>query len=128
MGHPSAGGPARSGARAAAFARAVAALERLGDELVAITGFCRSGYSQTFTLPLAVPTRAPPTEGCGGDILAVLRDAGCRLTLSQIEGAFARLGKEWSDRTLKRHLADLLAAGWVDNDPNGDPPGYGVRG
>lgn len=67
-----------------------------------------------------------PLRGCAADILTVLRAAGRRMTTMDILAELDRSGMEWSDRTVKGCLAELVDAGTIDNDQKARPRGYGV--
>ncbi len=58
------------------------------------------------------------------DILAVLREAGRRLTTAQILAELARRQWHHGESTIKRHLAEMMDDGFIDNDPKERPPGY----
>ncbi len=79
--------------------------------------------------PPPAASRATPREpvnGCGADILRVLREVGCRLTLRRLLDEFADREIPWSESSVNRHLAMLREAGLVNNDPEARPPGYGI--
>lgn len=60
------------------------------------------------------------------DILAVLRAAGRRLTADQIMSDLAARGWIHGERTVTGHLAAMVKAGTLDNDPRAKPPGYRI--
>jgi hypothetical protein len=66
-----------------------------------------------------------PLEGCGRDILDILRACNVRLTAPQLLDEMADRGLEHSSRSVDRHLALLRQAGLVDHDSHAKPPGYG---
>lgn len=89
------------------------------------------GKTYVFQLPPPAPAArpppgAPPTRGCPGDIYRALKAAGRRLTCPEIVDAFAEAGVEWSERTIRQHLAEMIERGWIDHDPQAKPPGYSV--
>ncbi len=67
-----------------------------------------------------------PVEGCGADILTVLRESGLRMTGPEIMSEFQERGIEWSESSLARWLKLLQDGGLVDNDRRAHPPGYGA--
>lgn len=73
--------------------------------------------------PPPAPEPVAPTTGCRADILQVLRAAGQRLTAAEILSEMLRRGMEWSERSVKRYLAEMLAEHVVDNI---QPDGYGL--
>jgi hypothetical protein len=122
--------PVRSGSVSASALRQMAEQAALASTLTLGDAYTLSTTAGQVLVqpPAAAAAGGRTTAGCGGDIVRVLREAGHRLTEPQIEDAFGRLRIEWFDRTVKRHLAELQNDGFLDNDPNADPPGYGLRG
>jgi hypothetical protein len=86
----------------------------------------------SFNLPPATPSREtnpPPQKEDGerdlrADILTILRAAGQRLTTAQVLSEIARRRWNHGERTVKGRLAEMVKDGWIDNDPEADPPGY----
>jgi hypothetical protein len=85
-----------------------------------------NGFRGVWDVPTLKPAAGPET-GCRRDIIQVLKAAGHRLQTPKILDAFVAEEIEWSDRTVKRYLAELIAEGKIDHDPDDDPPGYGLR-
>ncbi len=67
-----------------------------------------------------------PAQGCGADVLRVLRDAGCRLTVPEIMQELADRDLEHSQRSVERWLQKLREIGLVDHDSEARPAGYGT--
>lgn len=61
---------------------------------------------------------------CADDILAVLDAAKRPLTTTRLMSELSRAGKEWSQRHVARYLAEMVADGTLENDPNARPRGY----
>jgi hypothetical protein len=59
-------------------------------------------------------------------ILAILKDAGGRLTKPQILDAMRKTDPNPSENTLRIELANMRNAGWIDNDQKSRPRGYGI--
>lgn len=119
-------------ARRVAIDRIVALLESLTEGAVVNIITC-SGSSINFHLPPAptAPTSAQNgsgEKGCRKRILTVLEDAGRRLILAEIMDEFQSRRYEDSERTVQRHLAELIKDGLIDNDQDADPSGYGLVG
>ena len=74
--------------------------------------------------PAAASERGRGFSACVEDILATLEAAKEPLTRTKILRALAKQGKEWSDRAVAGHLADLVKDGTLINST--DPPGYKV--
>jgi ParB/RepB/Spo0J family partition protein len=68
-----------------------------------------------------------PLTQVQGDIVAIIRDAGQRLTTAQVlESLSARLGDGCpSDSTVKASLAELIRRSVLSNRKDEKPPGYG---
>lgn len=109
--------------RAALLAAAVKLLESLPGTVV--LSIQTQGLVSTVTLP---PRPAEPEGGCAADVLDVLRAAGRRLNAREILDEFQARGLEWSERTLRRYLAELMERGRVDNPEDASPRGYGLTG
>jgi len=62
-----------------------------------------------------------------GNRWRVLSEAGSRLSLSEVAAELAERGCQWDERSIRRHLQRLQAAGLADHDAAARPPGYGVR-
>ena len=120
---------AKATPREAALAQLHEALARLEDDLAVVWVQCRSGFSQLFAVPPAPQSRAAPEGGCSGDVIRALREAGRRLTFTEIQRRFDESSPrvEWGERTLRRHLAALMADSIIDNDQDASPPGYGLK-
>ncbi|MCC6421693.1 MAG: hypothetical protein IT429_26030 [Gemmataceae bacterium] len=91
----------------------------------------QDGASATYLIPPPChPSQPPPPprddgeRDCRADILAVLTEAGRRLTTTQILGELERRDWHHGERTVKGHLARMVAAGALDNSPHARPPGY----
>ena len=100
------------------------------------------GLPEAVRLPIApglaaVPVDASEERGRGGldrctkDILAALREAGRPLSktrlLEVMDERFHRgEGGEWSERTVCRRLAELMADGTIENEPDARPRGYRI--
>lgn len=75
--------------------------------------------------PLQFPN-ASERSGCAEDILTVVREAGHRMTTSQIMDELERRNMLWGERTVKGALAVLVQEGKLTNDQNARPRGYGI--
>lgn len=82
------------------------------------------GITSTFTLP--PPSPAASEAGCAADILLVLSESDRRLSAPEILREFEHRGIPWSERTLKRYLAQLMADGKISNPSDASPRGYGL--
>ncbi len=60
------------------------------------------------------------------DILAVLHEAGRRLTTAQILAELGRRQWHHGERTVRGYLGEMVTDGYLDNDPKDRPPGYGA--
>ncbi len=88
----------------------------------------------SFNLPPAVPVppsskptpRPDDNRDLRADILAVLREAGRRLTTAQILAELGRRSWHHGERTVRGYLGEMVTDGYLDNDPKDRPPGYGA--
>jgi hypothetical protein len=72
---------------------------------------------------------APISDGsCNSDILTTLREAGQRLTTTQLIAAMEAAGRPWAESTIKAALAAMVRDGTLLNRPDGKPKGYEVAG
>jgi hypothetical protein len=84
---------------------------------------------------LVLPLPASPASGdvkgaglsaCVRDILDVLEAADGPLTTTRILDALAKRGREWSQRSVAGHLAELVRDGTLENVQDGPRRGYRV--
>ncbi len=127
------GAPQRDNERRALLAALTLLLDNLSEVVhVAITGADgRKIADLLWPPPLRQapetppePARADDDRDCRADILAVLREAGRRLTTNQILAELERRSWLWGEGTVKRHLAGLMSDGELTNDSRARPPGY----
>jgi hypothetical protein len=65
-------------------------------------------------------------QGCRADICAVLREAGKRLTTSEILTALDKSNRVWGESTVKTNLADMVEDRLITNRQDVRPRGYGL--
>jgi DNA-binding transcriptional ArsR family regulator len=70
------------------------------------------------------PEHGDAEQGISEDVLRFLEDRGAPLTVNQLLECFEAEGTEISDRTIKRHLRQLVESGKVDRPRSDGPPGY----
>ncbi len=88
----------------------------------------------SFNLPPAAPPPNPSkpvprpddNRDLRADILAVLHEAGRRLTTAQILAELNRRQWHHGERTVRGYLGEMVTDGYLDNDPKDRPPGYGA--
>jgi hypothetical protein len=76
------------------------------------------------SLPPAEPEPGRPISPCVVDILDVLQAAGVPLTTTRLLAELAKAGKEWSERTVKGYLAEMVKDGTLTNPEGVTPRGY----
>lgn len=100
----------------------------LRPELLTVRGQDRMrGRSIEVRLPLSVGFLAQdqgPDRRCTDDVLLILREAGRRLTTSEILAELERRNLLWGERTVKGVLAELVDQGTLTNDQRARPRGY----
>jgi len=74
----------------------------------------------------ALPSETPALRDTEKQIIAMLRTANARMTRPVLLRALERGEKIFSDSTLRNGLERLKWFGFVDNDLNATPPGYGL--
>ncbi len=75
--------------------------------------------------PPSPPQARPDDErDCRADIIAVLAEAGRRLTTTQILAELNRRDWHHGERTVSGYLADMVEDGALTNDRRARPPGY----
>ncbi len=77
-------------------------------------------------LVVPAPQAKEDSAGCREDILAVLQDAGLRLTSPQILAELRGRGRPWSVSAVRGHLAELVKAYVVTNETSAKPRGYSL--
>ncbi len=118
--------PPPSPDRAVALATLQHLLESLTDTATVTVQTAR-GHLANFTIhpPPPSPPPFPDDErDCRGDILAVLRESGRRLTTNQVLTELARRGWIHGDSTVRGYLSEMVTDGDVSKDPKAHPPGY----
>lgn len=109
--------------RKAALAALAQILEAQADRLTLVV--IRNG--EEFARFALAPAAPPGTgDACKDAILAVLREAGHRLTTDGILERLARDGQSWGESTVKIKLAEMVEDDVLDNDARAKPRGYGV--
>jgi hypothetical protein len=112
--------------REAALNSIFAFIDSLDVAVVLIRG---KGRSARVKVPRK-PTVRDQEASCRDDLLAVLSEAGRRLTGSEILNELSRRHADdrthwlWSERTVMGCLADMVESGIITNDPDARPRGY----
>ncbi len=105
-----------------ARAALLAFLDNLAVPAVVIVTPIGEGHSpQVFQLD---PTDLDPESSVAADILRFLEDRNAPMTVNQLLEAFECEGTEVSERTIKRHLRQLIEAGKVERPRSDGPAGY----
>jgi hypothetical protein len=73
-----------------------------------------------------VPVHGEDLTACQEHCIEVLREAGHRLTQSQILASLAKHGYHDAESTVKLALAQMSRDGRLTKDPDGNPRGYGL--
>jgi hypothetical protein len=112
--------------RANALATLLHLLEAV-TQPVRVTVRGERGHLLSVTIPPPAPAPRPLPDDerdCQADILAVLREAGRRMTTNQILSELSRRGWVHGDSTVKSYLSEMVTDGDVSKDPRAHPPGY----
>jgi hypothetical protein len=111
--------------RAAALQTLLHLLESV-TKTVRVTVRSDSGHLLSVTIPPATPKADPSDRDCRQDILAVLREAGYRMTTTEILTELDRRKWLWGERTVKGYLSEMVIDGDLDKSAKVHPPGYGL--
>jgi len=68
--------------------------------------------------------RGPMLHRCKKEILATLREVKKPLSKTRLFEEMARLGYEWGDTTIMKHVGDMMEDGTIENPEDAKPRGY----